>query len=242
MNDGIGQLVAAAERDGTAPLPALSQAELCTLGAAGKSLVCARTWDWWTGLGERERTDLAVRSLELLAVRQLIIPEDNHETGTVADPALSVILAARTRPEPVVACQVPGQDASFEPRYFGLGQPGRGPRVLVRETRTGHPAGPDGRPDFGTACRYALMTPEAAVADLAGWAWSACGPDGSRVPVIDVFGHDHAGLPYRDTLQVQRDGELADVRRQDVPAGRLDDGGLRQVLMHMLTGAGDEQH
>ncbi|HTU72137.1 MAG TPA: hypothetical protein VMG38_01330 [Trebonia sp.] len=62
MNDGIHQLVAAAERDGTVALPALSEAELCTLGAAGTSLVCVRTWAWWTGLSERERAGLAVRS------------------------------------------------------------------------------------------------------------------------------------------------------------------------------------
>ena len=159
MNDGIGQLVAAAERDGAVPLPALSQAELCVLGAAGSSLVCARTWAWWTGLAERKQADLALRSLELLAVRGLIVPEGGRDGGTAADPALSIVLAARARPEPAVACQVPGQEASFQPRLFGLSQPGRGLRVLVRETLTGHPAGPDGRAEFGTACRYALLTP-----------------------------------------------------------------------------------
>jgi hypothetical protein len=70
----VDSLAAAAERDGMVPLPALSQAELCALGAAGKGLVCQRTWAWWTGLGEDTRADLATSSLELLAVRRLIRP------------------------------------------------------------------------------------------------------------------------------------------------------------------------
>ena len=51
-----------------------------------------------------------------------------------------------------------------------------------------------------------------------------------------------AGRPYRDSLQLRRAGQLADACRQGLPARPLDDRGLRQVLMSMLTGAGDEQH
>ena len=87
-------LAATAERDGIAALPALSQAELCALGAAGRSLVCERTWTWWTALGAGDRAALTVRSVELLAVRKLITAAGDPVRAAPA-PGLAMILAAR---------------------------------------------------------------------------------------------------------------------------------------------------
>jgi hypothetical protein len=229
----IDSLAAAAGRDGTVPLPTLSQAELCALGAAGKGLVCQRTWAWWTGLGEDERADLIVSALELLAVRGLIQPGD----GPVPAAGLAVILTARLRPEPVVVCQVPGQDAAFCPRFFGVTAEGPGVRVLVRETLTERPAGPGGQPEFGTLLRYALVTPEAAARDLAGWAREAASMAGAQPPAIDVFGHDRPGRLRRSRLRVRPSGGFFEVRRDGIMPGRLDEKRLCQILATMLTGA-----
>jgi len=95
----IDSLAAAAERDGTVPLPTLSQAELCALGGAGKGLVCQRTWAWWTGLGEDKRDNLTVSALELLAVRGLIRSGDGS-VPVVPAAGLAVILTTRLQPKP----------------------------------------------------------------------------------------------------------------------------------------------
>ena len=72
--NAIDSLAATAERDGSAPLLALTQADLCALGAADKALLCQRTWEWWLSLGERGREEMAAKSLDLLAFRELIVP------------------------------------------------------------------------------------------------------------------------------------------------------------------------
>jgi hypothetical protein len=229
----VGSLASAAERDGTVPLPALSQAELCALGAAGKSLVCQRTWTWWTGLGEDTQADLTASALELLAVRRLIRPGG---TSAPAAPAagLAVILTARLWPEPVVVCQVPGQDAAFCPRFFGMPREGVRPYMLVRETLTGqHP----GVGELGMLLRYALVTPEVAARDLVGWAREAASMADAQPLAIDVFGHDGPGRLRRARLWVRPADGFFEVRRDGIMPGRLDEKRLCQILARMLTGA-----
>jgi hypothetical protein len=229
----VDSLAAAAGRDGSAPLPALSQAELCALGAAGKGLVCQRTWTWWTGLGEDERAGRTISALELLAIRGLIRPGDGS-APVVPAAGLAVILAARLQPEPAVVCQVPGQDAAFCPRLFGMTREGGRPYLLVRETLTRQHAGMS---EFGMLLRYALVTPEAAARDLAGWVREAASVTGARPPVIDVFGHDGPGRLCRARLWARPAGGFFEVRRDGIMPGRLDEKRLCQILATMLTGA-----
>jgi hypothetical protein len=232
----VDSLAAAAERDGTVPLPALSQAELCALGAAGKGLVCQRTWTWWTGLGEDERAGLTVSALELLAVRGLIRPGDGSAPA-VPSAGLAVILTARLRPEPVVVCQAPGHDAAFCLRFFGMTAEGPEVRVLVRETLTENPAGPTDQPEFGTLLRYALVTPDATARQLAGWADSMARTAGAEPSVIDVFGHYGSGRLRRSRLWVHPADGFFEVRRDGIMPGRVDEKRLCQILATMLTGA-----
>jgi hypothetical protein len=232
----VDSLAAAAERDGTVPLPPLSQAELCALGAAGKGLVCQRTWAWWTGLDEDERAGLTVKATELLAVRGLIRPGDGS-VPAAPTAGLAVILTARLRPEPVVVCQVPGQDSAFCPRFFGMTAERPGARALVCETLTESPAGSGGQPEFGMLLRYALVTPEAAARNMAGWVRSAASVVGARPPVIDIYSHDGPGQLRRGRLWVRPAGGFFEVRRDGIMPGKLDEKRLCQILATMLTGA-----
>lgn len=162
-----GQLVAAtsgnavdvlvrmtAER-GAMPLPALTEAELCALGAAKNSLVTERTARWWGSFDDDEREGLVVRALSLLATRRLLSPASG-EVPAVPVPALGVILAARAIPEPLVVCHVVkdidaarhgdfsradgrevAHDDTMAPRFFGLaGQDGK-TRAVVCELPAG---------------------------------------------------------------------------------------------------------
>lgn len=243
-------MVATAERDGEVALPFLTQADLCAFGAAHQSLICERTWQWWTGLGDDRRADLTTRSLETLARRGLIGP-GTGDLPPVPAPELGLILASRIRAETVVTCQVPGRDPGFEPRFFGIPRRAGGPRAaLVRETLTAEPSGPDGRADFGTILRYSLMTPSSAAQAIDAWVHDALvhgtgvrdgGVHGQATAAeIDMFGHVADGGLSRDHLGIRPAGGLLDIYRPagDTPRGGLDRAGLRRLLTAMLTGAG----
>jgi hypothetical protein len=236
--NAIDSITAITERDGSAPLPALTQADLCALGAADKSLVCQRTWDWWLSFGEQGRTEIAAKSLELLAFRKLIVPVRDR-VPAVPVPELGMILSARSYPEPLVMCQVPGADAALHPRFFGMTQEGTGLRVLVCELLTERPSGPGDHAEFGTMLSYTLVTPAWAAKALAAWARVVGGFGTGEPPVIDIFARDRDGQLARDRYEVFRDGEFFDVRRPAtaLPPERLDEMQVTQLLTAALIGA-----
>jgi hypothetical protein len=236
--NAVDSIAALAERDGSAALPALTQADLCALGAADKSLVCQRTWDWWLGLGEQGRKEMAAKSLELLAFRKLIVPV-RGDVPAVPVPELGMILSARSYPEPLVTCQVPGADAALHPRFFGMTQEGIGLRVLVCELLTERPSGPGDHAEFGTMLSYTLVTPAWAAKVLAAWARVAGDFGTGEPPVIDIFARDSGGRLARDRYEVFRDGEFFGVRRPAtaLPPERLDEMQATQMLTAALIGA-----
>jgi hypothetical protein len=236
--NAIDAVTAIAERDGSAALPALTQADLCALGAADKSLVCQRTWDWWLGLGEQGREEMADQSLQLLAFRELITPARGGAPA-VPVPELGMILAARSWPEPLVTCQLPGMDAALNPRFFGMTQQGTGLRVLVCELLTERPSGPGDRADFGTMLSYTLVTPHWAAKVLTAWARAAGGFITSGPPTIDIFARNADGQLARDRYEVRPDGQFLDIRRPetDLPPERLDDMQAARKLALAFTGA-----
>jgi len=233
----IDSLAATAERDGSAPLPALTQADLCVLGAADKALLCQQTWDWWLGLGEQGRAETASKSLELLAFRKLIRPA-HGSVPAVPVPELGMILAARSSPEPLVTCQVPGQDATRNPRFFGMTQQGTGLRVLVCEMLTGTPSGPGDSSELGTILSYAIVTPVWAATMLAAWARIAGDFAVGQPPTIDIYARDADGRLALDRYEIICDGEFSDVRRPAtaLPPQRLDEMLVAQLLTAALTG------
>lgn len=239
--NAVDEITAAAEREGEAPLPALTQAELCALGAAAESLVCERTWNWWAGLDEDERVRLTARALGLLTHRGLVRPGRGDLPG-IPVPELGLILAARARPRLIVVCQVPGKVATFEPRFFGMTATGTGLRVLVREILTDEPSGPGGRRDFGTVLAYALVTPARAAELICEWAREAgqrYGGDAAR-PVVDLFGHHGDGQPFQNRFELRPAEKSFDVRYVDtgIPPGRFGENRTRQMLTDELIRAG----
>ncbi len=237
--DVIDALAATTERDGTAPLPALTQADLCALGAADKALLCQRTWDWWLSLGERGREETAANSLSLLAFRELLMPARGR-VPAVPVPELGLILAARSAPEPLVTCQLPGQDATSNPRFFGMTQRGTGLRVLVCELLTDDPAGgPGNDAGFGKAIIYRLVTPGYAATMLATWARIASRFADAEWPTVDIYAHDPSGQLVLDRHELLLDGDLFYVRRPAIPqsAQRLDETMVTELLTTALTGA-----
>lgn len=208
------------------------------LGVASKSLICERTWGWWTAMDDAKQADLTAKSLELLAVRELLVPA-RGEASITPTPELGMILAARTHPEPVVVCQIPGQDAAFHPRFFGMTQQGVGLRALVCELLTDHPSGPDGRAEFGTMLSYTLVTPGKAAQIMCAWARTVGGLGIETRPAIDVFGHDKTGQPFLDRVELRPADTLFDVHRvaAGIPPGRFDDMRVYKMLADTLARA-----
>jgi hypothetical protein len=235
----IEEITAVAERDGSASLPALTQADLCVLGAADKALVCQRTWDWWMGLGERGRADSTDRALEFLAYRKLIVPVSG-DVPAVPVPELGLILSARSNPEPLVTCQVPGIDAGRCPRFFGMTERDNGLRVLVCEALTGRTLGPGDQALFGTMLTYTLVTPFRAGKMLTEWARAAAGFSVSEPPVIDIFAPGQDGRLAQGRYEVRQAGGFAfEVRQPAVglPPERLDDMQVTRKLALALIGS-----
>jgi len=234
----IDALAATAERDGTAPLPALTQADLCALGAAGKALLCQPTWDWWQSLGKRGRQQMAAKSLDFLSFRELLMPARGR-VPAVPVPELGLILAARSSPEPLVTCQVPGLDATRNPRFFGMTQQGRGLRVLVCELLTSTPSGPGDSAEFGTILSYAVVTPAYAAKMLTTWARITSDYAPGEPPEVDIYARSTGGRLALERYQMRLDGGLFDVRgpATALPSQRVDEMLAVQLLTAALTGA-----
>jgi len=234
----IDALTATAERDGKASLPALTQADLCALGVAGKALLCQDTWDWWLSLGERGREKTAANSLSLLAFRELLMPA-RGQVPAVPVPELGLILAARSAPEPLAICNLPGQDAGSNPRFFGMTQRGTGLRVLVCELLTDKPTSPGDRAGFGNEITYALVTPWYAATMLSTWARIASACADAEWPTIDIYAHNPGGQLVLDRHELLLDGDLFYARRPAIPqsAQRLDEMMVTQLLTAALTEA-----
>lgn len=234
----IDSITEIADRDGFAALPALTQADLCGLGAADKALVCQRTWDWWLGLGEQGRERAAAKSLEFLASRELIVPV-HGDVPAVPAPELGLILAARSNPEPLVLCQVPGVDSALYPRFFGMTEEGTGLRVLVCERLTERSLAPGTQSDFGTMLTYALMTPFWVGKMLAAWARAVCSLAPSESPVVDVYARGEDGQLDRARYEVRCDGKLFEISRPAlaIPSERLDEMQVARKLALALIGA-----
>jgi hypothetical protein len=235
--DVIDALAAAAEQDGTAPLPALTQADLCALGAADKALLCQPTWDWWLSLGDHGRQQTAAKALDFLAYRQLLMPA-RARVPAVPVPELGLILAARSAPEPLVTCQVPGLDATRNPRFFGLTQQGRGLRALVCELLTATPSGPGDSTELGTILSYALVTPAHAATMLVTWARITSDFAADEPPEVDIYARDAEGRLALARHQIRQDGGLFDVRRPAtaLPPQRLDEMLTAELLTAALAG------
>jgi hypothetical protein len=155
-----------------------------------------------------------------------------------------MIVAARTAPRPLVTCQLPGRDAGYQPRFFGMTQRRRGLRALVCELLTGRPSGPGGRPEFGTMIRYALVSPAKAGSMLASWAQTVSPPGspGGEPPTVDIFSHDQQQRLRRDRFRLRPNGSAFEVTHtgqdgEPDPPLRFDRMGLAQQLTTAITRA-----
>jgi hypothetical protein len=224
------------ERDDAVRLPAVSAAELATLGALQGTLIDDDAWSWWIDMPEAERYGLAAMALKFLVHRGLVDPpgpdagqaEGTDEVALRVRPLLAMILAGRSQPAFVAVRRDGARSSPDRMRLYGIAEEGSGLKAVLAEEATGkHAAG------FGPGYQYALVSPAEAATSLVRWIKRSPGrlTIGRRpVKVIDVYrpntgaGPTLAHLkvtPASGGFRVERDGDDAPVEGDEDLLGRL---------------------
>lgn len=234
-----------ASRDGAVQLPAMSAAELCTLGAMQASLIDEDAWNWWTGKAEAEREALSSATLKFLTHRKLLDPPDPASEGPAAEnvalrvrPDLGVILAGRTRPAFIVLSREGAEGTPRDMRLYGIADEEYGLRAVLAEEATHRNA-----EWMGPAYLYLLASPAEAAMSLVRWINRPAGRTLRRRPpkVVDVYRANVGDGPARDHIEVTREGP-AGYRVTRTRAGQpaeppadCDETGLHRLLTAVMT-------
>jgi hypothetical protein len=229
-------------------LVTLSALELCVLGGPRHALAELAVTEAWLELKDRRREKIIKQVTDGMVERGLLLPEPDRELGGASyalNPALGIVLAARTRPAFIVITEA-GVAALRTPRFLALGDEQVPVRAVVVEEPAALPAG--ARDDFpniaklgplGRFYRYLLVSRARAAELLAEWAIApppaAAGPESARG--VSRF---QAGGGPGVQLGVRGDGSTAHLVRppEDGPGDAYDRAGLAAVMLDLLTGPG----
>ena len=224
------------ERDDAVQLPAVSAAELGSLGALQAALVDDDAWSWWIGMPEAERFQLAAMALKFLVHRGLVDPpgpdagevENTDEVALRVRPLLAVILAGRLQPAFVAVRRDGARSSPDRMLLYGIAEEGSGLRAVLAEEATGKQAA-----GFGPGYQYALVSPSEAAKSLVRWIKRSPGrlTIGRRpAKVIDVY-RPNTGTgptlthlqvaPTSDGFRVEHDGDDPPVEGDEDLLGRL---------------------
>ncbi len=232
------------DRDGAVRLPAMSTAELCTLGAMQSSLIDQDAWNWWTGKAESERDALSAATLKFLTHRKLLDPPGPGTDDPAAEnvmlrvrPDLGVILAGRTRPAFIVLSRDGANGAPRDMRLYGISDQEYGLRAVLAEEATHRQA-----EWMGPAYLYLLASPAEAAMSLVRWIDRGAGRTLRRRPpkMIDVYRGNLGSGPARDHVEVTREGPAGyRVTRTRVgqpadPPADCDETGLHRLLTAVM--------
>jgi hypothetical protein len=249
------RLLAQAEHEGAARLPALSAAELWVLCGDRQVLADEAESRWWAAMPEPDREKLAAAMLDFLAERGLLRGGVQSRTnGAAGDdpqdspvmpmtPELALIVAARQQPAVVAVAITADGSAEGAPRMFGLAERDEPPRVIVAEYISDSETKP-----FGRLHHFSLLSAQRAGHALATWATEAGGgrllgrrgKDKRRI--VDVYRGQFGAAVTRDRLIIGPAGGGHEVSRQrpdttpDPPVAQ-DRDQLASQLSAMLTGA-----
>src|SRR5580704_16708307 len=158
-------------------LVTLSALELCVLGAPRQALFEEPVASAWTGLDKRRRGRLIEETTAAMVARRLLAPDPRQPADDiyVVQPALGIVLAARSRPAWIVLTETARPDLR-PPRLFAFGDVAEPVRGVVVEEPAALPAavasGPAARKlgPLARLYRYVLVSQDRAAQVLAEWA------------------------------------------------------------------------
>jgi hypothetical protein len=228
-------------------LVTLSALELCVLGGPRHALAELAVTEAWLELKDRRREKIIKQVTDGMVERGLLLPGPGPEPGGASyamNPALGIVLAARTRPAFIVVTET-AVAALRTPRFLALGDAEAAVRAVVVEEPAALPAGTGEFPNvaklgpLGRFYRYLLVSRARAAELLAEWAIApppaAAGPDSARA--VSRF---QAGGGPGAQLGVRGDGGTAYLVRppEDGPGDAYDRAGLAAVMLDLLTAPG----
>jgi len=242
---------------GQAELVVIYVLELCPLGGPRHALCDEAVALAWTQMRKRRRA----KAIELTTaglVERGLLSERIADTETAElsgrsyslDPALGLVLAARSRPAYIVVTEIEGRRLRTA-RLFALGDRDEPVRGLVLEVPEKLPSD-DAADDFphverlgplGWLYRYLLVSQATAVRVLAEWALPALLP--SQMPsarVVSIYRHYDAERPVAAMrVRLRGDGTSAQLLvpnyGDDQVVAEHDEDGLRSLFADLLDAA-----
>jgi hypothetical protein len=240
-------------------LVTVSALELCVLGGPRHALFEEAVTQAWLGLADRRREKIMKLTTDGMVERRLLLPEPSPGPGTAdyaLDPALGLVLAARTRPAFVLVTETAAASLRT-PRFFALGDEEVPVRAIVVEEPAALPAGSRDFPNvrklgpLGRFYRYLLVSQARAAELLAEWAIAPppSGADPASARSVSRFRPSGAGPAGADALaagalglaavrlDVRGDGTTARLARpaEDGPGEAYDRAGLARVMRELMT-------
>ncbi|MFC1405400.1 MULTISPECIES: hypothetical protein [Streptacidiphilus] len=198
--DEAEAIMAMVDAEGGAPLPQLTDTDLCVFSDAFATLLDKDVWTTWLALPDPERIRRAELAQGFLAERRLLrLVEDGCAPEVAIQPKLGYILAARQRPSFVAVCSVPGTAQPSAPHLFGLSDQSRSEQCLLAEQVT-----PRTVPVLGRIREYGLFLPRRAGNFVAGWAAGTLRLPGGGNESVVVDLYDHATQAQDDGPTVER--------------------------------------
>lgn len=231
--DEAAAIMAMVDAEGGAPLPQLTDTDLCVFSDAFATLLDKDVWTAWLALPDPERVRRAELARGFLVERRLLrLVEDGSTPEVAIQPKLGYILAARQRPSFVAVCSVPGTAQPSAPHLFGLSDESRSEQCMLAEQVT-----PRTVPVLGRIREYGLFLPRRAGTFVAGWAAGTLRlpGNGNESVVVDLYDHPPQA---RAQAQAQNQDDPPAVERMTIRHSPAD-GTLR--VEHIRPGGGYAQ-
>jgi hypothetical protein len=198
--DEAAAIMALVDAEGGAPLPQLTDTDLCVFSDAFATLLDKDVWTDWLALPDPERVRRAELARGFLVERRLLrLVEDGSTPEVAIRPKLGYILAARQRPSFIAVCSVPGTAQPSAPHLFGLSDESRSGQCMLAEQVT-----PRTVPVLGRIREYGLFLPRRAGTFVAGWAAGTLRLPGNENESVVVDLYDHPPQAQEDRLAVER--------------------------------------
>jgi len=191
--DEAAAILAMVDELGGAPLPQLTDTDLCVFSDTLATVLDSDVWNAWLALPDEDRVRLADLARDFLVSRRLLrvapVPSTSGDgsgmhQGLRIQPKLAFILAARQSPSFVGICSVPGVAQPSAPRLFGIADETRTTPTLLMEQVSERQV-----PAFGHIRDYGLLLPERAAKVLATWMAGTLRDPAHPACVLALFTH-----------------------------------------------------
>jgi hypothetical protein len=250
-SDEAGEILAMVDKLGGAPLPQLTDTDLCVFSDAFATMLDRDVWMAWLALPDEERVRRAELARGFLTHRRLLravpdpsasasasAPDGNGppgpQQGLRIQPKLGFILAARQYPSFLGLCSVPGTRQLSAPHLFGLGDESRSPTpTLLMEQVSDRQL-----PVLGHVREYGLLLPWRAAKVLASWLAGTLRDPAHPSCVLDLFDHSPQGQLHveRVTVRAASSGGTLRVEHTRPDGSYVQRGGLNEAaLADLLT-------